>query len=171
MVAVVSRAYISIPAILRGGWWCFHTPFSLTFFLLVTAEEDLGPNIWYSSQIILWYLWQRGIEYFLYGTGPKDSYSPAGEVSVWLVDAPPPSRSASRLRNARRCWRGNAPPRLRRGVPDGAGLFCSSVSGEGFGGIGRQTRPRLSSCAAPVYPGGAAHCERVTRLSRHGGAR
>src|SRR5262249_37624664 len=129
MVAAVSRAYISILAILRGGWWCFHTPFPRTFLLLVTTEKDLGPNIWYSSRIILWYLWQCGIEPPIFGTGPKDPYSPAGEVSVWLVDAPPPSRSPSRLRNARRCWRGNAPPLSRRGAPDGAGLFYSSPIG------------------------------------------
>src|SRR5215831_13199635 len=129
MVAVVSRADSSIPAMLCGGWWCFHTPFPLTLLLLGTAEEDLGSNIWYSSQIILWYLWQRVIEFPLFSTGPKAPYSPAGEVSVWLVDAPPPSRSASRLRNAGRCWRGNAPPRSRRGVPDGAGLFYSSPIG------------------------------------------
>ena len=72
---------------------------------------------------MLWYLWQREIEIPFFGTGPKEPYSPACEVSVWRVDALPPSRSASRLRNARRCWRGNAPPPSRRGVPDGGRII------------------------------------------------
>ena len=52
----------------------------------------------------------------------KDPYSSSSEVSVWHVDVKPPSRSASRLRNVRRCGRGSAQPPLRQGVPGGVGL-------------------------------------------------
>src|SRR5215510_11065667 len=103
----------------------FTQPSPLTFLPLVTDEEDLRPNIWYSSSNTVVSSLASWIERSLFGTGPKDSYSPACEVSVWLVDAAPLSRSASRLRNARRCWRGNAPRPLRQGVPDAAGLFYS----------------------------------------------
>src|SRR4030095_4955793 len=47
------------------------------------------------------------------------------EVSIWRVDASLLSPSASPLRNARRCWRGNGPPPSQQGVPDGAGLSYS----------------------------------------------
>src|SRR2546426_10713274 len=57
----------------------------------------------------------------------KDSFFPACEVSIWRVDVPPPSRSASRLWNVRHCWRGSELPLSRRGVPAGDGLSYSSA--------------------------------------------
>src|SRR4030095_13117064 len=77
-------------------------------------------------------LWQRGTEFPLVGTVPKDLYTSSCEVSVWLVDALPPSRSASRLRNARRYWRGNGQRPSLRGVLGGAGLFYLSPMGYRF---------------------------------------
>jgi hypothetical protein len=59
----------------------------------------------------------------------KAPVSPAYKVAVWRVDAPPPSRSASRLRNVRRCRHGSGPPPSRQDVPDGAGLSSSWLMG------------------------------------------
>ena len=47
----------------------------------------------------------------------------------WLVDALPPSPSASPLANARRCWPGSGPPLSRHDVPVEAGLSYSSLMG------------------------------------------
>src|SRR5438093_1317559 len=52
-----------------------------------------------------------------------------GRSSLWLVDAPPPSRSVSRRPNAGRCWPGNGPRPYAPGWPDGAALFCWSLIG------------------------------------------
>src|ERR1041384_6923389 len=59
----------------------------------------------------------------------QDLSSPDCEAVVWRVDVKPPSRSALRLWNVSRCWRGSEPPPSRRGVPDGAGLSYSSPIG------------------------------------------
>jgi len=52
-------------------------------------------------------------------------YHASQKVARWLVDAQPPSPSASHLPNARRCWPGSGPQLSRQGVPDEAGCCYS----------------------------------------------
>src|SRR4029453_11156885 len=51
------------------------------------------------------------------------------EVTIWLVDPPPPLPPTSPLPNARHCWRGSVRHAYLLGLPDVAGLSYSSPMG------------------------------------------
>src|SRR5215813_8503997 len=92
---------------------------------VVAAAAHGCTQIWYSSKKRLWCPWKVGTMLVLFSLWLKDPYCPADEVSIWLVDAKLLSRFASRRRNARRSWRGNAPPPSRRDGPAAPGLSYS----------------------------------------------